>query len=67
MPIDYRKLSAFVRKHGSVVILARRGRTRRLKSGDFDVFDLIEKADKFRFEGKMYTRAEFENLLDESE
>ena len=63
MSIDYEKLHKFVRKHGDVRVLDTAGKTRKLSSGDPDVWDLVEKADKFLHNGKWYSRAEFEKIV----
>lgn len=63
----YDTVSAFARKRGSVTVLDSQGKARKLPSGDKDVFDLIEKADRFMFEARWYTREEFEALMDEAE
>ena len=62
--INYETISRFVRQHGSVSIVDSAGKTRQLTCGDADTFDLIEKADRFRFTDKWYTRDEFGALLD---
>lgn len=36
-----------------------------LPSGETDVLDVIDKADRFVFEGKWYSRNEFEALMDQ--
>ena len=66
MPLTYERLVAFATKHGSVRILDTEGKTKILKSGDPDSFDLCEKADRFFFNDKWYGRAEFEKLVEES-
>ncbi len=65
MGATYENLSAFVRKHGSVTILDTQGRARKLPSGETDVLDVIDKADRFVFEGKWYSRNEFESLMNQ--
>jgi len=65
MDATYENLSAFVRKHGSVTILDTQGRARKLPSGETDVFDVVDKADRFVFEGKWYSRNEFEALMNQ--
>jgi hypothetical protein len=40
------------------------GKELKLKSGDFDTIDLVEKGELFEFEGKTYTKAEMEKLVD---
>ncbi len=64
MAIDYERLLEFVRKHGDVSILDTTGATRKLSTGDPDVWDLCKKADKFLYNGKWYSRAEFEKTLE---
>lgn len=64
MEATYDNLSAFVRKHGSITILDTQGRARKLPSGESDVLDVIDKADQFLFDGKWYSRTEFESLMD---
>jgi hypothetical protein len=59
----YKNLHAFAREHGSVTILDTEGRARKLPGGEPDVFDVIDKADRFVFEGKWYSRKEFEALM----
>lgn len=63
--MDYGKLSQFVRDHGSVTVLSA-GTESKLRSGDLDSIDLVEKAEKFQFGGKWYTKADFEKLIDSS-
>jgi len=64
MDATYENLGEFVRKRGSVTILDTHGRARKLPSGETDVLDVIEKADRFVFESKWYSRKEFETLMD---
>jgi hypothetical protein len=63
MQIDYGILLRFVRDDGDVSVLDSQGRTRKLQSGDPDSFDLVEKADRFLFEGVWFTRAEFKRII----
>ena len=65
MEATYDNLSAFVRKHGSVTILDTQGRARKLPSGEADVLDVIDKADRFIFKGKWHSRNEFESLMNQ--
>ncbi len=64
--MDYGKLHKFVRKHGDVTVHSS-GKERKLKSGDFDTIDLVEKAERFEYQGKAYTRAEMEKLVESSD
>lgn len=63
MTISHETVSAFVRECGPVSVLDTTGKVRRLNSGEPDWFDLIERADRFQFSGKWYTRREFEKLI----
>lgn len=67
MAITLEKLMAFVRQHGDVTIRDFQGKTKKLKSGDPDVFDLCEKADRFFYQQRWLTRAEFEKVLESSD
>lgn len=64
MDATYENLIVFVRKNGSVTILDTQGRARKLPGGEPDVFDVIDKADRFVFEGTWYSRKDFESLMD---
>jgi hypothetical protein len=64
--MDYAKLNKFVRSHGNVKIFSS-GKERKLVSGDFDTVDLVEKAEKFEYDGRSYTKAEMEELVDDAQ
>ncbi len=63
--LNYVKLRKFVRENGEVWVF-RSGKERKLENGEPDIIDLVEKAEKFRFGGKFYTKNEFERLIDSS-
>lgn len=63
--MDYRKLHRFVRHNGNVKVFSS-GKERKLKNRDFDVIDLVEKAEKFEYDGKFLTKAEMEQLVADS-
>ena len=65
MDVTYENLNAFVRRRGSVTVLDTQRRARVLPAGGTDTFDVIAKADRFVFEGRWYSRTEFEILLDQ--
>jgi hypothetical protein len=65
MDVTYDNLSEFVRTHGSVTVLDTQRRARALPGGGADTFDVIAKADRFVFEGRWYSRTEFEILMDQ--
>ena len=54
-----------MREHGDVEIRDNKGQTHRLKSGEVDVWDLAEKADRFRWNGRWYDRHTFEQIVDD--
>jgi hypothetical protein len=64
MKITPENIRKFVLAHGDVNILDTGGKTLRLRNGDPDFFDLVEKADRFQYNNRWYTRPEFEKLLD---
>lgn len=63
--MDYGKLRKFVQANGDVNVFSS-GKERKLQSGDFDSVDLVEKAEKFEFKGKTYSKRDFEKLVDSS-
>ena len=63
--MDFGKLGRFVRRYNDVKVFSS-GKERKLKSGDPDLVELVEKAERFEYEGKSYTKAEFEALVDSS-
>ncbi|HEV3040925.1 MAG TPA: hypothetical protein VHA33_24370 [Candidatus Angelobacter sp.] len=62
--MDYGQLQEFARKHGPVSIMDTQGT---LPSGDPDTHDLIQRADRFLWDGLFRERAEMEALLSQSE
>jgi hypothetical protein len=64
MKANYDNLHSFVSKNGEVTVVDSLGRARRLPSGEADVLDVIEKADRFMFRNKWYGRGDFETLMD---
>ena len=64
MEITLENLHKFVAHYGDVSILDSAGKTRKLKDGTPDVWELAAKGDKFRFEGRWLTRAEMGKQLD---
>jgi hypothetical protein len=60
--MDYEKLRKFVSDHGTVKVYSS-GQERKLKSDDFDTIDLVEKTERFEYEGKTYTKVEMEKLV----
>jgi len=63
--MNYEKLSKFVRTNGTVKVFSS-GNERILKSGDPDLFELVEKSERFEFQGSFYTKIQFEAIVDDS-
>jgi hypothetical protein len=66
MEITLENLNKFVSRYGvRVEILDSTGKTRQIRPGEPDIFELIEKADKFRLEGRWHSKAEFSKILND--
>jgi hypothetical protein len=64
MAITYRGLSEFVRQRGNVKAWAENSAVTLLPNGEIDAIELIERdATRFEFDGRSYSREEFEQLL----
>jgi hypothetical protein len=64
MAINYESLRKFAREKGNVRVYApNKGEVVILKDGTPDLFDVIDRATVFTFEGKEYTREQFEKLM----
>ncbi len=64
MPVTFESVREFARTHGNVTVTAFRSvEIKILKSGEVDIIQLVEQATEFFFDGKRYTRQEFESLL----
>jgi hypothetical protein len=66
MALTYAKIQAFVRKNGKVVSVKPTSEVKILPTGDVDSVDLVETAARYLYEGRSYTTAEFEKLVDSS-
>ena len=64
MEVTLENLRKFVRHYGDLTILDSTGTSHKLKDGTPDVWEVAEKADTFWCEGRKYTRAQMETLLD---
>jgi hypothetical protein len=65
MEINLENLRKFVASHGAQVeIVDSTGKTRKIRPDEPDIWELVEKADKFRVEGKWYSRADFAKLME---
>jgi len=63
--MDFGKLRQFVRNHSTVTAFSS-GKELRLQLEDQDIIDLVEKAEQFQYQGKLYSKTEFEKLIAES-
>jgi hypothetical protein len=64
MTINYESLRRFARENGDIrLYAAEKAEIIILKDGTPNLFDVIEHATTFYFNGKQYTRAQFEDLL----
>ena len=62
--LKYGDINRFVREHGKVTALAKKGAVTLLKNGKTDSVAFFEKdAVKFKHNGKTYSRKEFEELV----
>jgi hypothetical protein len=67
MAITYHDVSRFVRNNGDVKAFAERSQVTLLKNGSIDSVAFIEKdAVRFEYEGRSYSREEFEKILERS-
>jgi len=62
MPITYETLMDFVAKNGDVRIFPTNG-VRILPTGVVDTHDLIEQAQQFGYKSRLYSRAEFQEIM----
>lgn len=62
------KLHKFSQRYaqGPIDIFDSKGVTHRLKYGEPDAWDLADKADRFRYLGTIYSRADFAALIEEA-
>jgi hypothetical protein len=64
MALRYEDIHRFVRENGNVRAFAEEGAVTLLKSGEIDSVAFFENdAVRFEYEGKSYTREDFEMLL----
>ena len=66
MALRYQDIHRFVRENGNVRAFAEKGAVTLLKSGEIDTVTFFENdAVQFEYEGKSYTREDFERLVEE--
>jgi len=66
MALRYEDIHRFVRENGDVKAFAEKGAVTLLKSGEVDSVAFFEKdAVRFQYEGRSYTREQFERLLEQ--
>jgi hypothetical protein len=64
MALSYGEVHSFVKDNGNVAAYGERTKVTLLKDGSVDAVALIEKdATVFEYQGKPYSRAEFEKLV----
>jgi hypothetical protein len=68
MDITHESLHQFVARYAQsdVGVIDSTGRTRTLRDGQPDVWDLVEKADRFFYAGTVYQRAQFAQLMEDA-
>jgi hypothetical protein len=64
MTANYESVHRFVLKHGNVEIRDSAGKVRKLADGTADSWDLVDQANSFKFDGKWYSRNQFEELME---
>lgn len=66
MEITVKSLGRLVTHCGSPIsVVDSQGKTQIFSNGDPDIWELAEKADRFHYEGRWYSRTEIERLMDE--
>jgi hypothetical protein len=65
MKITYETLLKFAQQQSSPVGIADNPNALHIQNGELVGWDLAEKAERFRFEGRWRGRAEFERLINE--
>lgn len=65
--MDLGQLLKFAARHGNVSVMDSTGQSRILASGEKDYFELVEKADRFLWDGYWRSRWEMEVLVSQSE
>jgi len=66
MALTFEKVREFVRKHGKTLALIPSKEARILPNGEVDSIHLVENATTFLFDGKSYSKEEFDKLIDSS-
>jgi hypothetical protein len=67
MLIERECLDYFVGEHGGVSVVDGQGKTHRLKSGDPNLCNLVERAERVFYSGQWYSEREFETIVRESQ
>jgi len=67
MAIKHDSLDTFVKEYGYVSVVDSKGTPKRVQSGDPHSLDLVENADKVFFQGRWYSRWEFEQIVEETQ
>jgi hypothetical protein len=64
MEITLENLRKYVKQYGVVSILDSTGQAQKLQDGTPDVWELAERADRFRCDGRWHDRSAMEKILD---
>ena len=67
MAIQRDSLDYFVSDHGAVSVVDGQGKTQRLKSGDPNICNLVERAARVFYDGQWYSEREFERIVADSQ
>ena len=67
MTIQRDSLDYFVSEHGGVSVVDGQGKTQKLKSGDPNICDMVEHAERVFYDGQWLSEREFERIVQESQ
>ena len=67
MTIQRDSLEYFVSEHGTVSVVDARGKMQKLKSGDPNICNLVEHAERVFYGGQWYSERDFERIVEESQ
>ena len=67
MTIQRDSLDYFVSEHGTVSVVDAQGETQKLKSGDPNLCNLVERADRVFYDGQWHSERDFERIVAESQ
>lgn len=67
MTMQRDSLDYFLSDHSAVCVVDAQGRTQRLKSGDPNICNLVEHAERIFYGGQWHSEREFERIVHESQ